>query len=167
MTNKFLTKLLQAMEVFPTCIRQSGIGFCTLISQVISIGGPYVIYLGSYDLKLPYAVMFLVCFIGFVAATLMPETLYRHLPETIEEASTFGAEDKFFSYLPAKREFMAAKRLKEETEKEEEEKASLCDWNPVLRASFKGSKQPEDISQELIGDLKAHYVDAPESSITS
>ena len=154
------------MEVFPTCIRQSGIGFCTLVSQIISIGGPYVIYLGSYDLKLPYAVMFLVCFVGFVAAALMPETLYRHLPETIEEASTFGAEDKFFSYLPAKREFLAAKRLKAEKDRErEEEKASLCDWNPVLRASFKGSKQPEDISAELIGDLTAHYVDAPESSI--
>ena len=81
------------------------------------------------------------------------------------EASTFGAEDKFFSYLPAKREFLAAKRLK--AEKEEEERASLCDWNPVLRASFKGSKQPEDVSPKLIGDLTAHYVEAPESSITS
>ena len=162
----FIVHFFQAMEVFPTCIRQSGIGFCTLISQVISIGGPYVIYLGSYDLRLPYGVMAGVCFIGFVAAVLMPETLYRHLPETIEEASTFGAEDKFFSYLPAKREFLAAKRLKAEKE-EGEEKASLRDWNPVLRASFKGSKQPDDVNKELIGDLTAHYVDAPESSITS
>lgn len=48
------------MEVFPTCIRQSGIGFATLISQLISIGGPYVIYLGAYDLKLPYAIMFII-----------------------------------------------------------------------------------------------------------
>ena len=32
---------------------------------------------------------------------------------------------------------------------------------------FKGSKPPEDISPELIGDLTAHYVEAPESSITS
>ena len=38
---------LQAMEVFPTCVRQSGIGFATLISQTISIAGPYIIYLGA------------------------------------------------------------------------------------------------------------------------
>ena len=35
------------MEVFPTCVRQSGIGFATLISQTISIAGPYIIYLGA------------------------------------------------------------------------------------------------------------------------
>ena len=58
------------MEVFPTCIRQSGIGFCTLISQVISIGGPYVIYLGSYDLRLPYGVMAGVCFMTSLAFSL-------------------------------------------------------------------------------------------------
>ena len=122
------------MEVFPTCIRQSGIGFCTLISQIISIGGPYVIYLGSYDLKLPYAVMFLICFIGFVSASLMPETLYRHLPETIEEASNFGREDKFFSYLPAKREFLAAKRLRLEKEASVGEKAEL--WAKAPESSI-------------------------------
>jgi len=47
------------MELFPTNVRQSGIGFATLISQTISIGGPYTIYLGQYDLKLPYVIMFL------------------------------------------------------------------------------------------------------------
>ena len=35
------------MEIFPTCIRQSGVGFCSFVSQIISFGGPYVIALGS------------------------------------------------------------------------------------------------------------------------
>jgi hypothetical protein len=46
------------MELFPTSVRQSGIGFATLISQTISIGGPYVIYLGATDLRLPYVGMY-------------------------------------------------------------------------------------------------------------
>ena len=92
------------MEIFPTCVRQSGLGFATLISQMICIGGPYVIYLGATDLKLPYAVMFLVCIAGFIATLFLPETLDRKLPETIEEASSFGAKDKFFSFRPGRYE---------------------------------------------------------------
>ncbi len=72
------------MEVFPTCIRQCGIGFATLISQTISIGGPYVIYLGATDLKLPYAIMFLICAAGAVATFLLPETLGCKLPESLQ-----------------------------------------------------------------------------------
>ena len=96
----FVIAYVQAMEIFPTSVRQSGIGFATLISQMISIGGPYVIFLGAVDLKLPYAIMFMVCLIGSIATMCMPETLGRNLPESLEDAKTFGKEDKFFSYLP-------------------------------------------------------------------
>ena len=92
----------QAMELFPTSVRQSGIGLATLISQAISIGGPYVIFLGQYDLKLPYVIMFVVCATGALAVALLPETLGARLPETLEEASEFGIRDKFFSFLPSK-----------------------------------------------------------------
>jgi hypothetical protein len=168
------------MEVFPTCIRQSGIGFCTLISQAISIGGPYVIYLGAYDLQLPYAIMFLVCFIGFCAATLLPETLHRNLPETIQEASSFGANDKFFSFLPAKKENMQRERERKNKEKAlgknknglmvdldlVESSDSLYDWNPVMRASFGKRGPPKDVSPELVkGLLASHYSSTKESNI--
>ena len=46
----FLVAYIQAMEVFPTPVRQSGIGFCSFISQMISIGGPYTIALGATNL---------------------------------------------------------------------------------------------------------------------
>ena len=90
------------MELFPTSVRQSGIGLATLISQAISIGGPYVIFLAATDAKLPYLVMFLVCALGAIAVALLPETLGAKLPETLVEATTFGVNDKFFSYLPSK-----------------------------------------------------------------
>ena len=97
-------------------MRQSGVGLATLVSQMISIGGPYVIHLGATDLKLPYAVMFLVCIAGFVATLFLPETLGRKLPETINEASSFGAKDKFFSFRPGRYERASARdEDKEET----------------------------------------------------
>ena len=46
----FLVAYIQAMEIFPTPVRQSGIGFCSFISQMISIGGPYTIALGASNL---------------------------------------------------------------------------------------------------------------------
>ena len=54
------------MEVFPTCVRQSGIGIATFVSQALNLAGPYVIYLGATDLKLPYLIMFLICLAGNV-----------------------------------------------------------------------------------------------------
>ena len=61
-----------------------------------------MIYLGATDLKLPYLIMFLVCAIGAIAVSLLPETLGATLPETLDEASVFGKDDKFFSFLPSK-----------------------------------------------------------------
>ena len=86
------------MEVFPTNVRQSGIGIATFISQTISIGGPYVIYLGAFDLRYPYAVMFGVCVAGVIAAAVLPETAGKSLPETLADAEKFGKGDKFFSW---------------------------------------------------------------------
>jgi len=94
----FTVAYVQAMEVFPTTVRQSGIGIATLVSQMISIGGPYVIYLGATDLRLPYLVMFLICCAGTVATALLPETAGRSLPETMADANAFGKDDKFFSW---------------------------------------------------------------------
>ena len=110
------------MEIFPTCVRQSGLGLATLISQMICIGGPYVIYLGATDLKLPYAVMFLVCIAGFVSTLFLPETLDRKLPETIEEASSFGVKDKFFSFRPGRYE---RARVRDEDEEETAEASDI------------------------------------------
>ena len=56
--------------------------------------------------------MFLIAGGGALSVAFLPETLGATLPETLEEASTFGTKDKFFSYLP-KRE-------------DEKEKKGIC-----------------------------------------
>jgi hypothetical protein len=44
--------------------------------------------------------MFLIAGAGALSVSFLPETLGATLPETLEEATTFGAKDRFFSYLP-------------------------------------------------------------------
>jgi len=100
----FLVAYIQALEIFPTCIRQSGVGLCSTISQIISIAGPYVIFLGQTNLMFPYMVMALICLVGSVATSFLPETIGSKLPETIEEADRFGKHDPYFSYKPKRYE---------------------------------------------------------------
>jgi OCT family organic cation transporter-like MFS transporter 4/5 len=100
----FIVAYMQALEIFPTVIRQSGVGLCSCISQMISIAGPYVIFLGSTNLMYPYMVMALICLVGSVATSFLPETIGSKLPETIEEADRFGKHDTYFSYKPRRYE---------------------------------------------------------------
>ena len=94
--------MFQAMEIFPTCVRQSGIGLCSFISQMISIGGPYAIATGYIDPRYPYIVMFLICLVGTISVSLLPETVGAKLPETLEEANNFGKSDAYFSFKPSR-----------------------------------------------------------------
>jgi len=104
----FLIGYIQAMELFPTPIRASGLGFCSIISQIISIGGPYIIALGIFDIKIPYLVMCCVCLVGSLAVSFLPETVGAKLPETLQDAANFGAKDAYFSFRPTRYEAPAA-----------------------------------------------------------
>jgi len=96
----FVVAYIQAMEVFPTSVRQSGIGFCSFISQMISIGGPYAMAAGASNVMIPYMIMMLICLAGSIATSFLPETLGAKLPETLEDANQFGRTDKYFSFKP-------------------------------------------------------------------
>jgi len=96
----FVVAYIQAMEVFPTSVRQSGIGFCSFISQMISIGGPYAMAAGAVNVMIPYMIMMLICLAGSIATSFLPETLGAKLPETLEDANQFGRTDKYFSLKP-------------------------------------------------------------------
>lgn len=167
-SGSFVVSYVQAMEVFPTSVRQSGIGFATIISQTISIAGPYVVFLGATDLKLPYLIMFLVCVVGAISVSLLPETLGAKLPETLTQASTFGTDDKFFSFLPARDDFND--NTFDETSSTDfevgEKHKEAFDWNPLMQDVFDSGKPGEDVNASLIKDLLAkHYRDLKESNV--
>ncbi|KAM7359500.1 organic cation/carnitine transporter 2-like [Cochliomyia hominivorax] len=95
----FFTATLQGMEVYPTCMRQTGFAFSCSLGNVAGVLAPYMVYLSSnVDIRSPYYILGVLFVMAAVSALFLPETLYRKLPDTLEEARQFGIKDKFFSF---------------------------------------------------------------------
>ncbi|ALC47410.1 CG7084 [Drosophila busckii] len=101
---KFLNALtfflanLQCMEIYPTCMRQTGIALGTILANAIGVLAPYLVYLGTtVDIRAPYYILGTLFLLGGTGALFLPETLHKRLPDSMEEAKNFGRHDKFFS----------------------------------------------------------------------
>lgn len=109
---------LQALETYPTCLRQSGISVGMIIANIFGICGPYISYMGTaFDSRYPFIIMCGLFFVATVCSSFLPETLYQKLPDSIEEARMFGANQKFWS-IPrrVKNRFETDLRKDDETE---------------------------------------------------
>lgn len=94
----FFTASLQGMEIYPTCMRQTGIALGTILANAIGILAPYLVYLGTtVDIRSPYYILGTLFFIGAIGALFLPETLHKKLPDTMEEARLFGINDVSFN----------------------------------------------------------------------
>ncbi|XP_063046751.1 organic cation/carnitine transporter 2-like [Engraulis encrasicolus] len=73
-------------ELFPTVVRNMGLGVSSMASRIGSTVSPYVAYIGTYNKVLPYLLMgFVSIFTGVLSITL-PETRDEELPEFIHQA---------------------------------------------------------------------------------
>lgn len=45
-TASFVVMYVQAIEIFPTSLRNTGMGFTTLVATSVGIGGPHLVALG-------------------------------------------------------------------------------------------------------------------------
>ncbi|XP_067629935.1 carcinine transporter-like isoform X2 [Eurosta solidaginis] len=94
----FYSVNLQCMEIYPTCMRQTGIALGTIVSNSLGIISPYIMYLGTnVDIRAPYYILGTLFLVGGIGALFLPETLHKKLPDTMEDARNFGKNDKFFS----------------------------------------------------------------------
>ncbi|CAK1545307.1 unnamed protein product [Leptosia nina] len=86
------------MEIYPTCLRQSGLALGNVLSSVAAATAPYILYLGRrVDPRLPGVILAGSCLLSVVISMFLPETLNAKLPETIEEAKTFGSKQSDYS----------------------------------------------------------------------
>jgi OCT family organic cation transporter-like MFS transporter 4/5 len=54
----FFAVNLQSMEVYPTCLRQSGIAVGSIVANTLAVSGPYIVHLGTqFDARYPYFVL--------------------------------------------------------------------------------------------------------------
>lgn len=90
---------LQSMEIYPTCLRQTGLSIGAVIANAFGLSGPYIVRLGSlYDIRIPILVVAILASLGTFSELFLPETLHQKLPETIAEAKVFGKGQPFWIF---------------------------------------------------------------------
>lgn len=79
-----------AAELFPTVVRTFGIGVCLFCGQIGWIMAPQILKLGQFSLKsLPWIVFGILNLLAGLLILLLPETLAKPLPDTLEDMESF------------------------------------------------------------------------------
>ncbi|KAK4292585.1 hypothetical protein Pmani_034673 [Petrolisthes manimaculis] len=94
----FLLVYIQCAEIYPTTHRSCGTGLSSFVSSCFGVLSPYISYVSSQGLWIPYFLLFLVGMAGFVSAAFLPETLNKDLPQSLSDAEDFLTTEKFWSY---------------------------------------------------------------------
>lgn len=77
-------------EQFPTVIRNAGLGAGSTSARIGSIVAPFVNGLAKLWNPFPLIIFGIIALIGGIMSLVLPETLNKKLPETIEEGEAFG-----------------------------------------------------------------------------
>ncbi|XP_037543220.1 solute carrier family 22 member 5 [Nematolebias whitei] len=76
-------------ELYPTVLRNTAVGACSMASRIGSIIAPYFIYLRTYSVSLPYILMGSLTALAGLLSLLLPESYGMPLPETISHMQQF------------------------------------------------------------------------------
>ncbi|KAK2828100.1 hypothetical protein Q5P01_019134 [Channa striata] len=88
-TTAFSIVYAYTAEVYPTVLRNTALGTCSMASRIGSIIAPYFIYLRKYSISLPYILMGCLTALLGLLSLLLPETFGMPLPETIGHMQLF------------------------------------------------------------------------------
>ncbi|XP_046393817.1 organic cation transporter protein-like [Ischnura elegans] len=77
-------------EQFPTVIRNVAIGASSMSARVGGILAPFINLLANYWKPMPFIIFGALAFAGGLMVLLLPETMKKQLPETIEDGENFG-----------------------------------------------------------------------------
>lgn len=94
MSISFPTVYLYGGELFPTVIRNVGIGAASMIARIGSMLAPFVVSLKILNPSIPPLVFGLIPLIGAILVLRLPETCGQPLPATIDDAEQFGKKNK-------------------------------------------------------------------------
>jgi len=95
-TASFAMVYQYAAEIFPTVVRNVGVGSCSFFSRFGSIIAPFVgRELGSVSPIAPVFIFGLTSLLGGFLALFLPETKNKVLPNTIEEGEKFCSQTQF------------------------------------------------------------------------
>ncbi|NXA08190.1 S22AD protein, partial [Sapayoa aenigma] len=84
----FSTSYIYTAELFPTVIRQTGVGLCSMSARVAAILAPLVRLLGQYHRAIPMAIFGSAPVVGGLLCVLLPETRGTELVDDIGDGQT-------------------------------------------------------------------------------
>ncbi|XP_020290376.1 organic cation transporter protein-like isoform X2 [Pseudomyrmex gracilis] len=90
MAISFPTIYLYSGEVFPTVVRNVGVGLGSISARIGSMIAPYIATMGTIQPWLPPVVFGIGPILGAALCLFLPETMNCELPETIEDGEKFG-----------------------------------------------------------------------------
>ncbi|XP_059208235.1 organic cation/carnitine transporter 2-like [Centropristis striata] len=88
-TTAFAIVYAYTAELYPTVVRNTAVGTCSMASRIGSIIAPYFIYLRSYSVSLPYILMGSITTLSGLLSLLLPESYGMPLPDTISHMQHF------------------------------------------------------------------------------
>ncbi|CAD1470638.1 unnamed protein product [Heterotrigona itama] len=81
-------------EQFPTVIRNVGLGASSTFARIGGVIAPHVIHLSEIWMPLPFVIFGACVLFGGAMSLLLPETLNKKLPESIQDGELFGKKLK-------------------------------------------------------------------------
>ncbi|KAJ9582501.1 hypothetical protein L9F63_003194 [Diploptera punctata] len=90
MSVSFPTVYLYSAELFPTVVRNVGVGSSSMCARIGSMVAPYITSLSMFGFYLPPLAFGLVPLVGALLCILLPETANAELPDTLEDGENFG-----------------------------------------------------------------------------
>uniref|UniRef100_A0A671MNR7 Solute carrier family 22 member 4-like n=1 Tax=Sinocyclocheilus anshuiensis TaxID=1608454 RepID=A0A671MNR7_9TELE len=91
-TMSFTVVYIYTAELYPTVLRNLGIGMCSSAARIGSITAPYIIFLGTFNKSLPYILMGSLTIASSIANMFLPETLGKVLPGTLEQMQKYQSQ---------------------------------------------------------------------------
>jgi len=90
---------IYSSEIFPTVVRNVGLGSSSLWARVGPMVAPFIASLKVYDERIPTTVFGIIALLAACLVTFLPETSNSPLPDTIQESEDAGQGDTFWSWL--------------------------------------------------------------------
>ncbi|KAL1505919.1 hypothetical protein ABEB36_005367 [Hypothenemus hampei] len=90
----FPTVYIYSGELFPTMLRNIGVGTSSMCARIGSMAAPFVASLVNVEPWIPPIIFGLTPLIGAILCFKLPETLDCKLPDTVEEAEMFENRSK-------------------------------------------------------------------------
>jgi len=95
----FLAIYIFTAELFPTVIRNIGVGVSSMMARVGAILAPYIVLLAddpNLSKTLPLVIFGVLGVIAGIVALWLPETLFSPMPQTVEQAEAWAEDYKIY-----------------------------------------------------------------------